>query len=161
MKAIAFGDNLIDVSMLKAGLTTLENAGIDVTIRDWSHESTAALQADNLKVEQHGPEAVNVDDSLLKDIDQFDLIITQFMPIGKKIIDRAKNLKYIGVLRGGIENVDAEYAKSKGIKVMNTAGRNARAVAEFTVGMILAETRNIARTHATVDGEVIGIAEIP
>ena len=28
MKAIAFGDNLIDVSMLKAGLTTLENAGI-------------------------------------------------------------------------------------------------------------------------------------
>ncbi|MHA6595381.1 2-hydroxyacid dehydrogenase [Lacticaseibacillus rhamnosus] len=154
MKAIAFGDNLIDVSMLKVGLTTLENAGIDVTIRDWSHESTAALQADNLKVEQHGPEAVNVDDSLLKDIDQFDLIITQFMPIGKKIIDRAKNLKYIGVLRGGIENVDAEYAKSKGIKVMNTAGRNARAVAEFTVGMILAETRNIARTHAAMEKDI-------
>ena len=32
MKAIAFGDNLIDVSMLKVGLTTLENAGIDVTL---------------------------------------------------------------------------------------------------------------------------------
>ena len=76
------------------------------------------------------------------------------MPIGKKIIDRAKNLKYIGVLRGGIENVDAEYAKSKGIKVMNTAGRNARAVAEFTVGMILAETRNIARTHAAMEKDI-------
>lgn len=34
---------------------------------------------------------------------------------------------------------------------MNTAGRNARAVAEFTVGMILAETRNIARTHAAME----------
>lgn len=80
-----------------------------MTIRDWSHESTAALQADNLKVEQHGPEAVNVDDSLLKDIDQFDLIITQFMPIGKKIIDRAKTSNisefYVVVLRMLMRNM--------------------------------------------------------
>ncbi|MDN5811153.1 MAG: 2-hydroxyacid dehydrogenase, partial [Tetragenococcus koreensis] len=66
----------------------------------------------------------------------------------KNIIDRAKKLKYIGVLRGGVENVDESYAKSKGIKVINTGGRNARAVAEFTVGMILSETRNIARTNS-------------
>lgn len=154
MKALAFGDNLIDVDMLKNGLTELEKHGISVTIRDWSHKSTEALQADNLKVEQEGANAVEVDDSLLKDIDQFDLIITQFTPIGKKIIDRATNLKYIGVLRGGIENVDKEYAESKGIVVLNTAGRNARAVAEFTVGMILAETRNIARTHAAMEKDI-------
>lgn len=154
MKAIAFGDNLIDVEMLKNGLTALEDAGIDVTIRDWSHSTTEALQADNLLVEQKGANAVEVDDSLLKDIDQFDLIVTQFTPIGKKIIDQATNLKYIGVLRGGIENIDTEYAESKGIKVMNTAGRNARAVAEFTVGMILAETRNISRTHAAMEKDI-------
>ncbi|MCI1985875.1 MAG: 2-hydroxyacid dehydrogenase [Lactobacillus sp.] len=150
MKALAFGDNLIDVSMLNQGLVALAENDIDVTVRDWSHASTELLQADNLIVEQQGANAVEVSDDLLDDIDQFDLIITQFTPIGKKIIDRAKKLKYIGVLRGGIENVDKEYAESKGIKVMNTAGRNARAVAEFTVGMILAETRNIGRTDAAM-----------
>ena len=36
---------------------------------------------------------------------------------------------------------------ARGVEVINTPGRNARSVAEFTVGMILAEMRNIARSH--------------
>ncbi len=36
------------------------------------------------------------------------------------------------------------------MQVVNTPGRNARAVAEFTVGLIIGETRNIARTHAAM-----------
>jgi D-3-phosphoglycerate dehydrogenase len=154
MKILAFGDNLINPEMLNNGLKAFENKGDEVVIRDWSHPTTAELQRDNLKVELKGPNAIEVDDALLADIDQFDLIVTQFTPIGKKIIDRATNLKYIGVLRGGIENVDKEYAEAKNIKVMNTAGRNARAVAEFTVGLILAETRNIARTHAAMEQDI-------
>ena len=51
------------------------------------------------------------------------------------------------MLRGGIENVNQAEAKARGVEVMNTPGRNARSVAEFTVGMILAEMRNIARSH--------------
>jgi D-3-phosphoglycerate dehydrogenase len=38
-------------------------------------------------------------------------------------------------------------ARERGIKVVNTPGRNASAVAEFTIGAILAETRNITRGH--------------
>ncbi|MDE3281497.1 2-hydroxyacid dehydrogenase [Lacticaseibacillus parahuelsenbergensis] len=154
MKILAFGDNLIDPEMLKNGLKSFEDRGDEIVIRDWSHPTTADLQRDNLKVEQEGPDSVKVDDALLKDIDSFDLIVTQFTPIGRKIIDSAKNLKYIGVLRGGIENVDKKYAESHNITVINTAGRNARAVAEFTVGLILAETRNIARTHAAMKKDV-------
>jgi D-3-phosphoglycerate dehydrogenase len=82
------------------------------------------------------------------------MIITQFTPIGKNLIDRATNLKYIGVLRGGMENVDLDYAKSKGIEVMNTAGRNARAVAEFTVGLMLALTRNIGLMNAKMHQDI-------
>jgi D-3-phosphoglycerate dehydrogenase len=54
----------------------------------------------------------------------------------------------IGVLRGGTENVDVPEATRRGITVLNTPGRNARAVAECTMGLILAEIRNIARSHA-------------
>jgi D-3-phosphoglycerate dehydrogenase len=38
-------------------------------------------------------------------------------------------------------------ARAAGVKVVNTPGRNASAVAEFTIGAILAETRNIRRGH--------------
>ncbi|EPC52948.1 2-hydroxyacid dehydrogenase [Lacticaseibacillus paracasei] len=151
MNVLAFGDNLITPAMLENGLTGLKNHGFNVTVRDWSHKSVESLQNDNILVEQQGANAIEITDpGLIEDIDKFDVIVTQFTPVGKKLIDQAKNLKYIGVLRGGIENVDREYAESKGIKVMNTPGRNARAVAEFTVGLILSETRNIARTSAAM-----------
>ncbi|GEQ50151.1 2-hydroxyacid dehydrogenase [Tetragenococcus koreensis] len=149
MKILAFGDNLITPEMLRDGLKAFEKKGDTVEIRDWSHKNVEDLQNDNIKIEQSGASAVEINDSkLLDSIETFDLIITQFTPISKNIIDRAKKLKYIGVLRGGVENVDESYAKSKGVKVINTGGRNARAVAEFTVGMILSETRNIARTSS-------------
>ena len=38
----------------------------------------------------------------------------------------------------------------RGISVLNTPGRNARAVAECTLGLILSEVRNIARGHAAL-----------
>lgn len=155
MKIIAFGDNLITPEMLKAGLKQFEKNGDSVEIRDWSHDTVEDLQNDNIKIEQEGANAIEItNQDLLSGIENFDMIITQFMPIGKKIIDRAKNLKYIGVLRGGTENIDNTYAENKGIKVINTAGRNARAVAEFTVGMIISETRNIARTNAKMHEDI-------
>jgi D-3-phosphoglycerate dehydrogenase len=54
------------------------------------------------------------------------------------------------VLRGGTENVDVARATERQIAVLNTPGRNARAVAECTLGLILSEVRNIARAHAAL-----------
>ena len=150
MKVLAYADNFITAEMLEKGLIALEDAGHTVEIRDWSHPSKELLQKDNLAVEQGGANAVELDDEFTKGIEEFDIIITQFTPLGKSTIEKAKHLKYIGVLRGGIENVDVAAAGAAGVKIQNTPGRNARAVAEFTVGMMLAETRNIARTHAAM-----------
>lgn len=132
---------------MEAGLEKLRQQGYDVIVRQWAHPSIEKLQEDNLQVEQHGAEAVTLPADLYTDLQDVELVITQFAPVNKAVIDKLPKLKYIGVLRGGIENINKEYAESKGIKVMNTPGRNARSVAEFTVGMMLAETRNIARAH--------------
>jgi D-3-phosphoglycerate dehydrogenase len=51
------------------------------------------------------------------------------------------------VSRGGPVNIDMKAARARNITVVNTPGRNASAVAEFTIGAILAETRNITRGH--------------
>lgn len=147
MNLLAIADNFIDAETMHRGLEGLKDLGVNIEVRNWYHEDQEALQRDNLLIEQNGPEAVELSENLMKDMDKFDIVIVQFAPVSKKLIDKAKNLKIIGVLRGGIENIDKKYAEEKGIKVLNTPGRNARAVAEFSMGMILSETRNIARSH--------------
>ncbi|EPJ0881819.1 TPA: 2-hydroxyacid dehydrogenase [Citrobacter freundii] len=147
MKCLAIADLFINKAMMDAGLNALRDKGIDVEVREWSHESIEKLQEDNLRVEQEGAEAVALPAALLQDADDVEILITQFAPVNTAVLDKLPKLKYIGVLRGGIENVNQQAAMVRGIEVMNTPGRNARSVAEFTVGMMLAEMRNIARSH--------------
>ncbi len=72
------------------------------------------------------------------------IIIRSATKVRKEIIDAAKNLKVIGRAGVGLDNVDVEYAKSNGIKVMNTPGATSISVAELTIGLILAVMRKIA-----------------
>ena len=64
-------------------------------------------------------------------------------PCRAAMLERLPGLKLIAVSRGGPVNIDMEAARERGVLVVNTPGRNASAVAEFTIGAILAETRLI------------------
>lgn len=76
-----------------------------------------------------------------------EILVTHLAPLSAGIMDRLPNLKFVAVSRGGPVNIDMKAARERGITVVNTPGRNASAVAEFTIGAILAETRNITRGH--------------
>ncbi len=151
MKILAIADPYIPVELLEPGTAQLRTAGHDVEVVTWDEvPSIEKLQEINLLIEQHGANAYPLPPSLTAKIAQAEVVITQFAPIGRAVIEEASYLRLIGVLRAGTENVDSEAATKHGIHVVNTPGRNARAVAEFAVGMILAESRNIARTHAAM-----------
>lgn len=148
MRLLAISDTYIPADFMRDGLSELKDLGVGVEVRHWGHDNLIGLQQDNLAIETGGPDAVVLPDGITRDLATFDIVVVQFAPISSSFIKRAESLKLIGVLRGGVENVAVEYATQKGISVMNTPGRNARAVAECTMGMILAEIRNIARSHA-------------
>ncbi len=76
-----------------------------------------------------------------------EIVVTQLAPFSAAMMDRVPSLKFIAVSRGGPVNIDMKAARARGIKVVNTPGRNASAVAEFTIGAIIAETRNITKGH--------------
>jgi D-3-phosphoglycerate dehydrogenase / 2-oxoglutarate reductase len=76
-----------------------------------------------------------------------EIVVTQLAPFSASIMDRLPKLKLIAVSRGGPVNIDMKAARERSIKVVNTPGRNASAVAEFTIGAIIAETRNITKGH--------------
>lgn len=62
-------------------------------------------------------------------------------------IDRAKNLRLI--VRGGVglDNIDVDYARSKGIQVFNTAEASAVAVAELAFALMLAVPTRLVEGH--------------
>lgn len=150
LKLLGIGDGFIPSQVIKTGLKELESKDVVIRTVDWITSDEAELQRINSIVEINGCEAVEPPDYIFDMAKDVDIIVTQFCTVTRKLIDSCPKLKVIGVLRAGCENVNIEYATKQGIVILNTPGRNADAVADFTVGIMIAEARNIARGHAAI-----------
>lgn len=73
--------------------------------------------------------------------------------IRQPLIDRCPNLKVI--VRGGVglDNIDADYARSKGIAVLNTPRASSASVAELTIGFMFTLARSLYQATATMKAE--------
>ena len=81
------------------------------------------------------------------------VVVTQVAPISRLLIESAQHLQIVACARGGPVSVNVAAATERGIPVVFAPGSNAQAVVEFTLGLILAATKHIARTHhALVNG---------
>ncbi len=72
------------------------------------------------------------------------LVVRSAVQVDDALLEKAPKLKVIGRAGVGVDNIDAPAATRRGIVVMNTPGANAVAVAELTIGLMLALARKIA-----------------
>ena len=86
-------------------------------------------------------------DEVAEAIADVEIVVNHMAPITRPVIARAAKAQIIGNCRTEPVNIDVQAAPEAGIPVVYAPGRNARAVAEFTIGIIIAECRNIARGH--------------
>jgi len=71
-------------------------------------------------------------------IAQYDgMIIRSRFNIDKQFLDAAKNLKFIGRVGAGLENIDCDYAEKNGIYLISAPEGNRNAVGEHALGMLL------------------------
>lgn len=78
------------------------------------------------------------------------LIVRSKIKIDKPILDNATSLIFIARVGAGMENIDFDYAKSKGIVCLNAPEGNRDAVAEQAIGMILSLFNNLNRADQEV-----------
>lgn len=119
------------------------------------------ISADKLKslgdaMTARGHEFVSYDnltldeDEQIKRIDGADVVIIANHPLSGKVIDSDPNLKVVSVAFVGIDHVDVEACKRRGIRIFNTGGYCDDAVAELAVGLTLSCLRNIPACDAAV-----------
>jgi D-3-phosphoglycerate dehydrogenase len=84
----------------------------------------------------------------LKDADA--LVVRSAVQVDDKLMEQAPKLRVVGRAGVGVDNIDADAATRRGIVVMNTPGANAVAVAELTLGLMLALARKLPAANATM-----------
>lgn len=75
------------------------------------------------------------------------LIVRSAVQVDGSLLEHADKLRVVGRAGVGVDNIDVDAATRKGIAVMNTPGANAVAVAEHTLGLMLAMARFIPRAN--------------
>ncbi|HEV2276240.1 MAG TPA: phosphoglycerate dehydrogenase [Acidobacteriaceae bacterium] len=76
------------------------------------------------------------------------LVVRSAVQVDDKLLEAAPRLRVIGRAGVGVDNIDADAATRRGIVVMNTPGANAVAVAELTIGLMLALARQLPKANA-------------
>ena len=103
---------------------------------DTNHE-LLINQLNDLGFSNHEDYNASKSDIEVKISDYDGIIIRSRFSIDKPFLDAAKNLKFIGRVGAGLENIDCDYAQEKGVTLFNAPEGNRNAVGEHTLGMLL------------------------
>ena len=109
------------------------------------------------KMAAAGIEVVNkpdvTPDELMQILPEYDaMVVRSRTKVRTPLIDVASNLK--AIVRGGVglDNIDVEYARSKGIDVLNTPAASSDSVAELTIGYLFGLARRVPQMTASMKG---------
>jgi len=119
---------LISDSMSEVAVDVLKRAGIEVDVK-------TGLDPEELK-------------AIIGEYDG--LLVRSATKVIPELFDAATNLKAIARAGTGVDNIDINKASEKNIVVMNTPGQNSNAVAELTIGLMIALSRHIPRGTASL-----------
>jgi D-3-phosphoglycerate dehydrogenase len=127
MKKILANDGLE-----KSGITLLESKGFNVITEKVAQENLSAY------LNEHQIEV---------------LLVRSATKVRKDLIDHCPNLKIIGRGGVGMDNIDVEYAQSKGIKVINTPAASSQSVAELVFSHLFTISRMLHESNRKMPSE--------
>lgn len=94
------------------------------------------------------------EEEMMGEVAGVDAIILASDIVSKKVLDKADSLKIISRYGVGIDNIDLDECEKRGIKVTVTRNCNTEAVADYTVGLMLATTRHICNVDKNLKAGV-------
>lgn len=149
MKCLIVGDPGLPSKYIYEGVKRLERYGVTFTCIDWRKNlSMERFYSVIMEIERGGAGGVKPPRGIRKLVSDKEILIVHFAPVSSQIIENGRALRIIGCVRGGLENIDVKTAEGRGITIINAPGRNSNAVADLTMGLILALVRRIVSSHS-------------
>ena len=140
---------------MNAPSTSLEKKKIKILLLEGIHQSAAAaFEADGYTQVVRHPKSLPEDQLLEAVSDAYFIGIRSSTKLTSRVFEQAKRLLGVGAFCIGIDQVDLEAARERGIPVFNAPFSNTRSVAELVIGEIILLLRGIpARNAAAHRGE--------
>lgn len=145
MNCFAIGDIQIPKEHFDAALAS---CGLFESYRSayWDICETRAQFRDVIRsLETIGPDSFKPSEKVLASVRDVDVLFTHHHPVSGALMDAAPKLKIIASARGGVENIDLKAMRERGVRLLHCPNHNAVAVAEYTIGLMICEMRNMAR----------------
>jgi len=124
--------------------------GHNILIADGLEENGQAILRSTASIDNHtgiSPE------ELIQIIPEYDaMIVRSRTEVTAQLFEASKRLKVVGRAGVGVDNIDLEAAKAHGVTVVNAPRSTSLAVAELTLGLMLALAREIPRADAGMKG---------
>ena len=154
MKIVCVGDAYITDDMMRNGVQPFLSNDDSLEVFFFGEHDQTVMRDVAKSLEAGNREKIAVPAGLHESVADADLLIVHLCPVNRDLIECAPKLKAVMSCRGGLENIDVQAATDNKVIVSNNPAHNANAVAEFTIGLILSETRNICRSNfALKNGE--------
>ncbi len=122
------GRALVTAELSAAGRERLEQLGYDVACAGWG-TTRRTLDGDGLVAAGQGAT----------------LLVVEVERVDAGVLEALPEVRIVASARGVPSNVDLAAATARGVPVLHTPARNAASVADFTIGLVLAQCRSLAR----------------
>ncbi len=107
-----------------------------------SPEGVIALEKSGFEVNINNVPQADLIDAINKE-NYVGVLVRSATTVRKEVIDSCPGLKLIGRGGVGMDNIDVDYARSKGLHVINTPGASSQSVAEMVMGKLFALSRSL------------------
>lgn len=87
-------------------------------------------------------------ETLIEDLQGCQAVITRLAVLDRTVLEKATELRVIARHGAGVDSVDLEYCKEKGIVVLRNVGTNSTAVAEHAVSLIMALAKKLPKRES-------------
>lgn len=124
-------------------IVLLENLGIAPSLLDHFANRLRAAGHNFTAWERSDDESV-----LIERAKDADALLLANIPLSGRVIRACTHLQFIDIAFTGVDHVDLQAAKEKGISVSNASGYSTVAVAELTLGLALSLLRNVPQVDS-------------
>jgi len=143
MRILVFGDSFITLDYFRAAFSEVARTNEVRFVQLDEGERLVPASASERSLREY----LGSDRQLVAEVGDAEVLVVHGAPVSEEVLAAGKSLRLLCCARGGPVNVDVAAATTRRLPVVTAPGKNAEAVAELTLALMMMLSRNLVRAH--------------